>query len=118
MSAQMVNQRWKIKDQEKNKIELVCNETSTSAQQKHDKIEGIHEETAAEIAKFIPLKELREFNKCEAALESSRPKKAGQKEVGPCGGVIPADHLPTDDATSHQQSHKEHSSEAQKPNDH
>jgi hypothetical protein len=108
----MVNQRWKIEDQQKTKIESVCSDPITTAKQKHDKIDGIHEETTAAIAKLIPAKQLQEFNKCQAELDSKRPKKAGQKELGPCGGTIPT---PADASSPHQ--HDGHSSEMQKPNE-
>jgi hypothetical protein len=112
LSPEMVNQRWKIEDQQKTKIESVCSDPITTAKQKHDKIDGIHEETTAAIAKLIPAKQLQEFNKCQAELDSKRPKKAGQKELGPCGGTIPT---PADASSPHQ--HDGHSSEMQKPNE-
>jgi len=90
MTPDMVNQRWKIEDQQKTEIAQVCNEPSTSPQQKHDRIEQIHAETDHAIAQLIPSRELSAFNRCQAELESSRPKPAGQKELGPCGGAIPA----------------------------
>jgi len=90
MTADMVNQRWHIEDEQKMKIARVCTEPSTSAQQKHDKIDQIHADTDRAIAQLIPTQELRAFNKCEAELDQRRPKTASQKELGPCGGVIPA----------------------------
>jgi hypothetical protein len=89
MTPDMVNQRWQIEDQQKVKIAQVCAEPTTSAQQKHDKIEEIHADTDRAIAHLIPTKELTAFNKCEADLDQRRPKPSGQKELGPCGGVIP-----------------------------
>jgi len=88
MTADMVNQRWYIEDQQKVKIAQVCAEPTTSAQQKHDKIEQIHADTVQAIGQLIPAKELAAFNKCER--DQNSPKPAGQKELGPCGGVIPA----------------------------
>jgi len=90
LTADMVNQRWKLEDQAKVKVAAACSEPSTSAQQKHDKIEQIHAETDQAVAKIIPSKELQAFNSCQAALAKSRPKPAGQKELGPCGGTIPS----------------------------
>jgi hypothetical protein len=90
MTAEMVNQRWKIEDDQKVKVTGVCSEPSSSPQQKHDKIEQIHAETDQAIAKLIPEKELKTFNECQAQVVASRPKAAGQKELGPCGGVVPA----------------------------
>ncbi len=112
LSPEMVNQRWKIEDQQKTKIEAVCSDPVTTAKQKHDKIDAVHEETTAAIAKLIPAKQLQAFNKCQADVDARRPKKTGQKELGPCGGTIPS---PADSAPSHHQ-HDEHSSEMQKPN--
>jgi hypothetical protein len=89
MTADMVNQRWHIEDEQKVRIAQVCSEPSTSAQQKHDKIEQIHADTDRSIAHLIPSKELAAFNKCQANLDQRHPKPAGQKELGPCGGVIP-----------------------------
>lgn len=89
MTPDMVNQRWQIEDQQKVKIAQVCAEPSTSAQQKHDKIEQIHADTDRAISQLIPTKELTAFNKCQTERDQATPKPAGQKELGPCGGVIP-----------------------------
>jgi len=98
LTADMVNRRWKIEDQSKMKIEAVCNDPATSAQQKHTKIEEIHAETDQEIAKLIPSKELQVFNSCQAALDKKRPQPA--KVLGPCGGVIPSEGA--HDAMNHE----------------
>jgi len=90
MTADMVNQRWHIEDDQKVKIARVCAEHLTSPQQKHDKIEQIHADTDRAIAQLIPIQELKAFNKCQAEVDQRRPKTAGQKELGPCGGTIPA----------------------------
>ncbi len=97
----MVNRRWKIEDQSKVKIDAVCNDPATSAEQKRTKIEEIHTETDKEIAKLIPSKELQVFNSCQAALDKKRPKPA--KVVGPCGGAIPST-----DATHGGMDHEHH----------
>ena len=89
MTPDMVNQRWHIEDEQKVKIAQVCAEPTTSAQQKHDKIEQIHADTDQTIGQLIPAKELAAFNKCQAERDQNSPKPAGQKELGPCGGVIP-----------------------------
>ena len=89
MTPDMVNQRWKIEDQQKITIAGVCSEASTSPQQKHDKIEQIHANTKQAIAKVIPAETLAKFNKCQADLEKSRPASASKKQLGPCGGTIP-----------------------------
>ena len=90
MTADMVNRRWHIEDEQKVKIARVCTKPSTSAQQKHDKINQIHLETDQTLAHLIPAKKLATFNKCQAEVDQRRPKTAGQKELGPCGGTIPA----------------------------
>ena len=90
MTADMVNQRWYIEDRQKVEIAQVCAEPTTSAQQKHDKIEQIHADTDRAIGELIPAKELAAFNKCEAERDQNSPKPAGQKDLGPCGGVIPS----------------------------
>jgi hypothetical protein len=89
MTPDMVNQRWSIEDQQKVKVAQVCGEPSTTAEQKHDKIEQIHADTDRAIAQLIPTKELTAFNKCQAERDQNRPKPVNQKELGPCGGVIP-----------------------------
>ena len=102
MTADMVNQRWYIEDRQKVEIAQVCAEPTTSAQQKHDKIEQIHADTDSALAQLIPAKALSAFNKCEAELNQSRPKPANQKELGPCGGVIPNSMADTKTAAEHQ----------------
>ena len=89
MTPDMVNQRWKIEDRQKTNIAGVCRETSTSPQQKHDKIEQIQANTKQAIAKVIPAETLAKFNKCQADLEKSHPASASKKQLGPCGGTIP-----------------------------
>jgi hypothetical protein len=89
MTPDMVNRRWQLEDQQKMRIAQVCTEPSTSAQQKHDKIEQIHADTDRTLAQLIPVKELKTFNKCQAEVDQRRPKAPGEKELGPCGGVIP-----------------------------
>lgn len=91
LSAEMVNKRWKIQEEAKGKIAAVCSEPSSSAQQKHEKIDQIHLEADQEIAHLIPAKELQAFSQCQAAQDQAKPHPAGQKELGPCGGVIPPD---------------------------
>jgi len=89
MTGDMVNERWKIEDQQKVSIAGVCSEASTSPQQKHDKIEQIHANTKEAIAKLIPADTLEKFNKCQADLEKRQPASGPKKELGPCGGTIP-----------------------------
>ena len=104
MTPDMVNQRWHLEDQQKIKIAQVCSESSTSPQQKHDKIEQIHADTDHAIAQLIPTKELAAFNRCQAELDQRRPKSAGQKELGPCGGTIPAS-VASDETTAPEHRH-------------
>ena len=103
MTPDMVNQRWHIEDQQKLRIAQVCADPSASAQQKHDKIEQIHVDTDHAVANLIPAKELAVFNKCQAELDQRRPKPVGQKELGPCGGVLPnTDSAETPAAAEHR----------------
>lgn len=91
LTADMVNQRWKIEDRGKAKVAAVCDDPAASAQQKHTKIEEIHTETDQAIAKLIPSKELQAFNSCQAERDKKRPNPANQKALGPCGGAIPSE---------------------------
>jgi hypothetical protein len=104
MTPDMVNQRWHLEDQQKAKIAQVCTESSSSPQQKHEKIDQIHADTDHAMAQLIPTKELAAFNKCQAELDQRRPKAAGQKELGPCGGMIPAS-APADETTAPEHRH-------------
>jgi hypothetical protein len=89
IAPNLVNERWKIEDQGKARIAAVCTETSTNAQQKQTKIQMINTETQQAIASIIPAKQLHAFNSCQADYEKAHPKAASEKELGPCGGVIP-----------------------------
>jgi hypothetical protein len=89
MTPEMVNERWKMQDEQKTKIAAVCSEPSTSAQQKRAKIDQIRLDTDLAIAHLIPAKELHAFNVCQAELDKTRPHAAADKEVGPCGGNMP-----------------------------
>jgi len=88
----MVNQRWQIEDNAKAKIAAVCSDDALTSEKKRDKLRRIDEQTEQEIAKIIPAKQLEAFKACQAGRDRER-KRAGsapQKELGPCGGIIPA----------------------------
>jgi hypothetical protein len=88
MTPEMVNERWKIQDEQKTRIATVCSEPSSTAQQKRAKIDQIRLDTDLAIAHLIPAKELHAFNVCQAELEKSRPRSVAEKEAGPCGGSM------------------------------
>src|SRR6184192_370987 len=93
IAPQMVNQRWRIEDNAKGKISAVCTDPALTAEKKREKIQEINAETEQEIAKIIPAKQLEAVKECEAERDQERAKRQGaktQKELGPCGGVIPA----------------------------
>jgi hypothetical protein len=93
ISPGMVNQRWQIEDNAKAKISAICTDSSLSAEQRLAKIHEIHQETDAEIAKLIPEKQLSAFKACQAERDKQNASRAGkpaEKELGPCGGVIPS----------------------------
>ena len=100
----MVNHRWKLEDQAMVQIAQACNETTTTAQQKHDKIQAINVETDGAIARLIPAKQLQAFNACQAKWDKAHPKPAGEKVLGPCGGTIPANA----DSSMTDMDHSEH----------
>jgi len=100
LTANMVNQRWKIEEDAKEKIAAACDDESTNAQQKHEKIEQINAARDVALSNIIPSKELKALNACQAEREKSHPKPAGRKQLGPCGGVIPR----PEDATTPEQS--------------
>lgn len=87
-----VNQRWRIEDSAKGKIGAVCNDPSLTAEKRRDMIQQVNEQTEQEIAKIIPAKQLEAFKACQAERdqEEARHRATAQKELGPCGGVIPA----------------------------
>lgn len=88
-----VNQRWHIQDNAKGKITAVCDDGSLTAEKKRERIQEINEQTEQEIAKIIPAKQLQAVKECEAERDQESAKQHGakaQKELGPCGGVIPA----------------------------
>jgi hypothetical protein len=90
LTPDMVNQRWHIQDQGKVKIAQACNEASLSPEQRHAKIDEVNVETDQAIAKLIPAKQLQTLRSCEADWSKAHPKPAGQRELGPCGGIIPS----------------------------
>lgn len=96
MTADMVNKRWKLEDDGKVQIAHVCKDTSLNSQQKHDRIEQINADTDQAIAKLVPAKELAAYKSCQEAWDKAHPKPATTKELGPCGGTIPANASATD----------------------
>lgn len=100
IAPNLVNEHWKIEDQSKAKIAAVCTDPALSPQQRHDKISQIDSETDKEIAQLIPAKQLEMYKSCRAELDKDRPKPS--RELGPCGGVIPAT---ASTAEGHQHGH-------------
>lgn len=70
----------------------MCEDASLTAEKKREKIQEINDQTDQEIAKIIPAKQLEAVKQCEAEQDQERVKYQGakQKELGPCGGIIPA----------------------------
>jgi hypothetical protein len=90
IAPEAVNQRWHIEDKAKGQIGAVCTDPSLAPEKKRDRIHEINQETEQEIAKIIPANQLAAFKQCEEKRKS--PKTSGEKEVGPCGGIIPTQH--------------------------
>lgn len=96
ISPQMVNERWQIEDKAKTKISGVCNDPSLGPDQRTSKIHEINAQTDAEIAKLIPSSQLSAFKQCQAERDrekASHPSRTPQKQLGPCGGVIPSSNM-------------------------
>ena len=94
ISPEMINKRWHIEDNAKGKISVVCTDPALNAEKKHEKIQEINGQTEQEIAKIIPAKQLEAFKSCQAERDQEQAKRRGangQKELGPCGGIIPAE---------------------------
>jgi hypothetical protein len=105
ISPAMMNQRWQIEDNAKGKIAGVCSDHSLTPEKKGDKIRQIDQDTAREIAKIIPAKQLEAFKACQAERDrekANRPGKTPPRELGPCGGVIPKQP----DASPHSHEHQ------------
>jgi hypothetical protein len=93
ISPDMMNQRWHLEDDAKAKISGVCTDPKLTAEQRLAKIHEIHQQTDADIAKLIPEKQLTAFKACQAEQDkekASHPSKTPERELGPCGGVIPS----------------------------
>ena len=106
ISPAAMNQRWKIQDNAKGRINAVCTDPTLTPEKKRDRIRQINQETEQEIAKIVPSKELETFKACEAEQDreqAKHPPKTAQKELGPCGGVIP--EQPAGPQHSHEQPH-------------
>jgi hypothetical protein len=102
IAPQAVNERWKIEDDAKVKIGAVCTDATLTPAQRLDKIHKIDGQRDDEIAKLVPAKQLETFKACESQLAKTRTPKPGEKQLGPCGGVIPA--APDGEAHEHHAS--------------
>lgn len=92
ISPAAVNQRWHLEDDAKIKISGVCSDPTLGPDQKLGKIHEINQQRDDAITKLIPEKQLSAFKSCQAEREkenASRPKRTPERELGPCGGVIP-----------------------------
>jgi hypothetical protein len=79
-------------DDAKIKISGVCSDPTLGPDQKLGKIHEINQQRDDAITKLIPEKQLSAFKSCQAEREkenASRPKRTPERELGPCGGVIP-----------------------------
>lgn len=93
IAPEAVNQRWQIEDNAKGKISALCSDPSLTPEKKRERIRQINEQTEQEIAKIIPTKQLEAFKACQVERDQEKTKRQGataQKELGPCGGAIPA----------------------------
>jgi len=105
IAPELVNQRWRIEDNAKGKIGAVCADPALTAEKKREKIQEINARTEQEIAKIIPAKQLEAVKACEAERDQEKAKHQGakvQKELGPCGGVIPEPPGAAQHAHQHQ----------------
>lgn len=91
ITADQMNQRWKLLDEEKGRISVACHETKTTAEQKQAKIKEIQKDTELSIAQLVGEKQYRSYTSCEAEQAKEQPRRTGppEKELGPCGGTIP-----------------------------
>jgi hypothetical protein len=90
---EFVNQRWQMEENAHQKINGVCSDSTLSPEQKSAKINEIKAKTDQEIAKRIPSQQFEALKTCEAERDKEKAKQSSgtpQKELGPCGGVIPA----------------------------
>jgi hypothetical protein len=97
IAPEMVNQRWKIEDDAKTQINAVCSDPTLGPQQKTEKIHEINNDRDEQITRLIPANQLTAFNACQAKREQEMAERMGKtaappktKELGPCGGVMPA----------------------------
>lgn len=107
ISPGMVNQRWQIEANAKARIDAVCSNDSLDPKHKADELHDIDEQTAREIAKIIPAKQLAEFKACQAERNREKAQHVGgtpHRELGPCGGTIPAKPSAPEHSHDHQPS--------------
>jgi hypothetical protein len=103
-----INEQWKIQDAGKVKISGVCSDPKLTAAKRVEMIHSVNQETDNEIAKLIPATQLSVYKACETQREAEAKAKARgpqPKELGPCGGTIPAN---SKDHESHDHSMMSH----------
>ena len=103
IAPDLVNQRWHIEDHAKGKVSALCSDPSLTSEKRVEMIRQINEQAEQEVAKIIPEKQLVAFKACQAERDQEKAKRQGataQKELGPCGGVIPTQ--PGDPKHSHE----------------
>jgi len=100
IAPQQMNLRWKINDHAQVRISGVCSDPKLSAEQKQAKIHEIDEDRDRQIADLIPAKELESYQSCEA--QRVEPVKAGERKLGPCGGVLPSTPASGNSHESHE----------------
>jgi len=95
IAPELINQQWKINDDAHGKIGAVCSDPALAAEQKQVKIHEIDQQKDREIAKLIPSTELESYRACQAERAGTKRIDANEKQLGPCGGVIPSTSVPS-----------------------
>lgn len=89
ITPDMMNQRWKINDEAQGRVKQVCADPTLSAEKRQERIHDIDDQRDKEIASLIPTKELDKYRSCQAERDAMRPVNPNEKQLGPCGGIIP-----------------------------
>lgn len=99
ISKQVMEQRKDLEQQAKSQIAAVCADTSLTAQQKHEKIKAIHQQTMQQVQALITTQQQEALKSCQVARKEAQTENGGGPNPGagkgPCGETPAASGQPS-----------------------
>ena len=93
ISKQAMEQRRNLEQEAKSQIASVCSDTSLTAEQRHEKIKAIHQQTMQQVQGLITPQQQEALKSCQASRQAAHPGNGGGPHPG--GGMGPCGEMPS-----------------------